>query len=164
MFAEDAGHGLGKGRLVAADAGEGFLALDALGNRGVGISHTDYFVHFWNRDAQGLDRLGHVEFVLYEFHCAERRLVDLEDDVRLFQADVSDTIAPFPELGPGRKVDLSVLFHNISESSAEFHPIFRFEFRDFGTDFVFYGLTDGLSVYNSHSIRFLRFARNDSRA
>ena len=35
-------------------------------------------------------------------------------------------------------------------AEAGFASIFRFEFRDFGTDFVFYGLTDGLSV-DDHS-------------
>ena len=116
MLVENFGHGFGEGWLIAADAGEGFLALDALGNRGVGISHPDYFVPLRDGDTQGLHRLRHIEFVLYKFQRAESGLVDFEDDVRLIEADVGDSIAPFSELGPCGKVDLSVVFHIISES------------------------------------------------
>lgn len=95
-------------RLVVADAGEGFLALDALGDCSISITHTYDFTNLWHRKAQRLNGLGDIVFVLHGLKTAQTGFVDFKEYVRARRVFVSLAVAAFAHLTPLGQVCLLI--------------------------------------------------------
>ena len=108
LFAQQAGHLLHAFRLVVADAGEGFLALDALGDGGIGLADAYDLVHFRDREAQALHGPGHIVFVLDEFQCVQGRFVHFQDQGRVGGIRIGLSVAALTYLLPFGKVNLGI--------------------------------------------------------
>jgi hypothetical protein len=92
-----------------ADAGEGFLAVDNLGNSGIGISYAYYLIDLGHRNTQSLYGLGDLVFVFYGLEGAQSFIIHFEDDIRTVRICIGFAIASFSHLIPSGEVNGGII-------------------------------------------------------
>ena len=106
------GHLLGALGFVVADAREGFLALDALGDGGIGISDLYDAIYCGDSNSEAGHSLGNIVFMLDGFPSAQTGIIHLEDFVRISGGDISLPVAALANLGVVVQINSFVSIHN----------------------------------------------------
>ena len=89
-----------------ADAGEGFLALDALGDGCVGTTYTHDLIHFRHRKAKLLHGFGYIVFMFDGLIRAQAGIIHLQYNIRTGSVFVCLAVTALADLFPLRQVYL----------------------------------------------------------